>query len=32
MKKQKIDLLTLLREHQQETAQVDDISLIGIRI
>ncbi len=30
--KQKIELLSLLRKHKQESAQVDDISLIGIRI
>ncbi|PIY11996.1 MAG: hypothetical protein COZ18_03135 [Flexibacter sp. CG_4_10_14_3_um_filter_32_15] len=32
MTKQKTELLNLLREHQQESAQVDDISLIGIKL
>ncbi len=32
MTKQRTELLNVLREHQQESAQVDDISLIGIRI
>ncbi|WP_291720479.1 two-component regulator propeller domain-containing protein [Bernardetia sp.] len=32
MEKQRMNLLKLLREHQQESAQVDDISLIGLRV
>ncbi|WP_338763018.1 two-component regulator propeller domain-containing protein [Bernardetia sp. ABR2-2B] len=32
MEKQRTDLLMSLREHQQESAQVDDISLIGIKV
>ncbi|WP_375562201.1 two-component regulator propeller domain-containing protein [Bernardetia sp. OM2101] len=32
MSKQRTELLNLLKEHQQESAQVDDISLIGIKI
>ena len=32
MSKQRTELLNLLTEHQQESAQVDDISLIGIRV
>jgi ligand-binding sensor domain-containing protein/serine phosphatase RsbU (regulator of sigma subunit)/cell division protein FtsL len=32
MTKQRTELLNLLRGHQQESAQVDDISLIGIKI
>ncbi len=32
MDKQRTELLHLLTEHQQESAQVDDISLIGIKI
>ncbi len=32
MTKQRTELLNLLTKHQQESAQVDDISLIGIKI
>ncbi len=32
MSKQKTELLILLKEHQQESIQVDDISLIGIKV
>ncbi len=32
IKKQKLNLLKILREHQEESIQVDDISLIGIRV
>lgn len=32
MTKQRVELINFLKQHQQESAQVDDISLIGIKI